>query len=282
MKHDGRPGGVLEHDGHVRPAEAAERGGRLRGARAGGRSNGGKRRAIIALRRLDEAAARGAVQLGDVPRRGRGGGTAVLERAMRLFSRPLRPAEPGGRATRPRHSATRCSAHHVDAKAFSALVDDLVADLDLADSYTRWGWSPRRSNMGAKYGYREGFSDDEVEFLRTKRTELLREGDWLPRGTRARAPTPASTSRSHHTEYFRAMGRRKPSGAEPAAGRGGGRGRRGAARARKSCSAERRARRRVFAQALRVLTRRTTRAPRGGHFPALDGVRRTWTAQTDR
>ncbi len=134
--------------------------------------------------------------------------TAVLERAMRLYSRPLRPVNPLGDETRLRHSRDSVAAHHVDAKAFSALVDDLVADLDLADSYTLVVMNPRRSNMGAKYGYREGFSDDEVEFLRVKRTELLREAKRRG-GTRARAPTPASSHRSHHTEYFRARGRRK-------------------------------------------------------------------------
>ena len=89
--------------------------------------------------------------------------TAVLERAMRLYSRPLRPVNPLGDETRLRHSARRSTAHHVDAeKAFSALVDDLVADLDLTDSYTLVVMNPRRSNMGAKYGYGEGFSDDEA------------------------------------------------------------------------------------------------------------------------
>ena len=113
--------------------------------------------------------------------------TAVLERAMRLYSRPLRPVNPLGDETRLRHSRDSVAAHHVDAKAFSALVDDLVADLDLADSYTLVVMNPRRSNMGAKYGYREGFSDDEVEFLRAKRTELLREAKATGRDARARA-----------------------------------------------------------------------------------------------
>lgn len=134
--------------------------------------------------------------------------TAVLERAMRLYSRPLRPVNPLGDETRLRHSRDSVAAHHVDAKAFSALVDDLVADLDLTDSYTLVLMNPRRSNMGAKYGYREGFSDDEAEFLRSKRTELLREAKRRG-GTRARAPAPTTGPRSRHAEYFRAMGRRK-------------------------------------------------------------------------
>jgi len=83
-----------------------------------------------------------------------------------------------------------------------------VADLDLLDSYTLVVMNPRRANMGAKYGYREGFSDDEVEFLRGKRTELLREAKRRG-GVRARAPAPTAPPRSTYTEYFRSVGRRK-------------------------------------------------------------------------
>ena len=104
-----------------------------------------------------------------------------------------------------RDSAT---AYHVDARAFSDLIDTLIADLDLLDSYTLVVLNPRRANMGAKYGYRAGFSDDEVEFLRGKRTELLREAKRRG-GVRARAPAPTAPPRSTYTEYFRSVGRRK-------------------------------------------------------------------------
>ena len=203
----------LEHADHVRPharLPAPTHAARPRARSRSFRTPENAARSSSPLRQLDEAPTNSVARFNftchvvDVGMKV----TAVLERAMRLYSRPLRPVNPLGDETRLRHSRDSVAAHHVDAKAFSALVDDLVADLDLADSYTLVVMNPRRSNMGAKYGYREGFSDDEVEFLRTKRTELLREAKRRG-GTRTRAPTPASTSRSHHTEYFRAMGRRK-------------------------------------------------------------------------
>ena len=107
-----------------------------------------------------------------------------------------------------RHARDSATAYHVDARAFSDLIDTLIADLDLLDSYTLVVMNPRRANMGAKYGYREGFSDDEVEFLRGKRTELLREAKRRG-GVRARAPAPTAPPRSTYTEYFRSVGRRK-------------------------------------------------------------------------
>ena len=107
-----------------------------------------------------------------------------------------------------RHARDSATAYHVDARAFSDLIDSLVANLDLLDSYTLVVMNPRRANMGAKYGYREGFSDDEVEFLRGKRTELLREAKRRG-GVRARAPAPTAPPRSTYTEYFRSVGRRK-------------------------------------------------------------------------
>ena len=197
----------LEHADHVRPharlpapTHAARPRARSRSIRTPGKKGAGS----SPLQQLDEAPTNSVARFNftchvvDVGVKV----TAVLERAMRLYSRPLRPVNPLGDETRLRHSRDSVAAHHVDAKAFSALVDDLVADLDLADSYTLVVMNPRRSNMGAKYGYREGFSDDEVEFLRAKRTELLREAKRRG-GTRARAPAPASRRASHHTEYFR-------------------------------------------------------------------------------
>jgi hypothetical protein len=118
------------------------------------------------------------------------------------------PRCPGLDESQFRHARDSATAYHVDARAFSDLIDSLVADLDLLDSYTLVVMNPRRANMGAKYGYREGFSDDEVEFLRGKRTELLREAKRRG-GVRARAPAPTAPPRSTYTEYFRSVGRRK-------------------------------------------------------------------------
>ena len=132
----------------------------------------------------------------------------TLERAQRIHARPLRPTLPGLDESQFRHARDSATAYHVDARAFSDLIDTLIADLDLLDSYTLVVMNPRRANMGAKYGYREGFSDDEVEFLRGKRTELLREAKRRG-GVRARAPAPTAPPRSTYTEYFRSVGRRK-------------------------------------------------------------------------
>ena len=117
----------------------------------------------------------------------------TLERAQRIHARPMRPTLPGLDESQFRHARDSATAYHVDARAFSDLIDSLVADLDLLDSYTLVVMNPRRANMGAKYGYREGFSDDEVEFLRGKRTELLREAKRRG-GVRARAPAPTAAT----------------------------------------------------------------------------------------
>ena len=125
----------LEHADHVRPharlpapTHAARPRARSRSIRTPGKKAAGS----SPLQQLDEAPTNSVARFNftchvvDVGVKV----TAVLERAMRLYSRPLRPVNPLGDETRLRHSRDSVAAHHVDAKAFSALVDDLVADLE--------------------------------------------------------------------------------------------------------------------------------------------------------
>ena len=56
--------------------------------------------------------------------------------------------------------------YHVDARVMSMIVDSLVEELELLDSYTLVILNPRKNLLAGRYGYREGFSAAEMTQLR--------------------------------------------------------------------------------------------------------------------
>ena len=136
----------------------------------------------------------------------------VFERAISTYARPVG----GSRASGSRASGSRASTsgsgsgpdpdapveYHVDAGSVHALVDSLVEELDLLDSYTLVVLNPRKSILGGRYGYRRGFSAAEIEELRPRRTELIREARRRG-GPRPRPPAPAPAPRTAFSDYFR-------------------------------------------------------------------------------
>ena len=134
----------------------------------------------------------------------------VFERAISTYARPV-----GGSAGASGYSASASTSgsgsdsdpdapveYHVDAGSMHALVDSLVEALDLLDSYTLVVLNPRKSILGSRYGYRRGFSAAEIEELRPRRTELIREARRRG-GPRPRAPAPAPAPRTAFSDYFR-------------------------------------------------------------------------------
>ena len=96
--------------------------------------------------------------------------TAVLERAVAVLSRPVDPgsaeaatATPGGQAWLPDMW------YHVDAAQFGALLASLTTAMGLGGaSSTIVLFNPRRDLVPPKYGYRAGFSAQEVRLLRSE------------------------------------------------------------------------------------------------------------------
>jgi hypothetical protein len=56
--------------------------------------------------------------------------------------------------------------YHVDARVMTMIVDSLVEELELLDSYTLVILNPRKNLLGGRYGYRQGFSAEEMAELR--------------------------------------------------------------------------------------------------------------------
>jgi hypothetical protein len=96
--------------------------------------------------------------------------TAVLERAVAVLSRPVDPgaaeaaAQTGGQTWLPDMW------YHVDASQFGALLASLATGMGLgsASSQTIVLFNPRRGLVPPKYGYRAGFSAQEVRLLRSE------------------------------------------------------------------------------------------------------------------
>ena len=123
----------------------------------------------------------------------------TFEQAIEIFSRPVagkNASSSGEREPGADGSAGDASVqYHVDARVMSMIVDSLVEELELLDSYTLVILNPRKSLLGGRYGYRQGFSAEEMAELRPQRSSLLREARRRG-GPKPKPPPPAPSDKS--------------------------------------------------------------------------------------
>ncbi|GAX80726.1 hypothetical protein CEUSTIGMA_g8161.t1 [Chlamydomonas eustigma] len=86
---------------------------------------------------------------------------ATFERAIHAFSRPVDP-----------HIET--GAHQVDAKKMEAFINHFVESIGLIAQYTIVVVNPTWSTSEPAYGYRQGVSDKELEYLQQEGSEQMR------------------------------------------------------------------------------------------------------------
>jgi hypothetical protein len=99
--------------------------------------------------------------------------TAVIERAIAVLARPLDPREADAAAVARAAAATAAGTpfppgiwYHVDARAMGTLLESLLAETGLEGSaYNIVILNPKRIALPERYGYRTGFSAQELALL---------------------------------------------------------------------------------------------------------------------
>ena len=145
--------------------------------------------------------------------------TAVLERAVGVLSRPVDPGSAEATAGDRQQAWLPDAWYAVDAAQFGALLASLAASMGLGGSAasTLVFFNPRRGFVPPKYGYRAGFSAQEVRLLRsewhTHNLESAVEAHSAHGATplptlHTLLPPPASPAspRQHHTWWSHRMG----------------------------------------------------------------------------